>query len=129
MHETKSFDGLFLFFSSSWAVTETVVPSTWKPGSERPGRAAWLRATGTGTVLAKECCALRALIELRFTAEFNELKDCECYSGQSWLTLLKAGERPPGRYIQLCSSFLLLFSKGSLAPRWPKYSLQDSFKA
>ncbi|XP_062489222.1 transcription factor 24 [Pezoporus occidentalis] len=32
----------------SWAVTGTAAPSTWKPGSERPGKAAWLRATGTG---------------------------------------------------------------------------------
>ncbi|KAM9574402.1 transcription factor 24 [Guaruba guarouba] len=35
----------------SWAVTETAAPATWKPGSERPGRAAWLRATGTGPSL------------------------------------------------------------------------------
>lgn len=70
------------------------------------------------------------LIELHFSVELNELKDCELYYMQSWLTSFS--ESWEKTLWSLFSAFLkrtfFMFSKGSFAPQWPNHILQNSFE-
>lgn len=115
LDEIKRFSNLFLPLSSQAATGTFLTRENWDLGHPR-GLLGW--GPQDQVLFQLRSAALWGiLIELHFSEELNELKDCELYHRQSWLTsFTKSWERT---LWSLFSAFpkriFLMFSKGSFA--------------
>lgn len=128
LDEIKSFNNLFLPLSSQ-AVTGTDTPNTWKLGSGTPTRAAWLRTTGSGIIPVKYC-TLGNIDWIAFFCGTEWIKglwvvlQAELTDQLFW----KLGKNLVVTVFSFPQKNFFMFSKGSFAPQWPKYILQNSFE-